>query len=226
MNVFIDIETIPQQPEEATKAEIAKTIEAPAAMKKPETIKAWHDGEGKYAGVKEKAIDDAYRKTSFDGAKGEICSIAWKADGDNQIESASRAKYSEREVIRGFFDSVSLLCKGRPPFFIGQFIGGFDLKFIFHRAIILGVRPPFGIPFAGRHGKDFYCTQAAWAGFGGRMSQDNLCKALGIEGKPDDIDGSKVWDFYKAGKIDRIEEYNRYDVETVETIYNRINFKG
>ena len=58
------------------------------------------------------------------------------------------------------------------------------------------------------------------------MSQNNLCKALGIEGKPGDIDGSKVWDFYKAGKIDRIEEYNRHDVETVEKIYNRINFKG
>ena len=62
MNVFLDIETIPEQPEESAKALIAETIEAPAAMKKPETIKAWHDGEGKYEGVKEKAIDDAYRK--------------------------------------------------------------------------------------------------------------------------------------------------------------------
>ena len=56
------------------------------------------------------------------------------------------------------------------------------------------------------------------------MSQDNLCKALGIKGKPDDIDGSKVWDFYKAGKIDEIEDYNRDDVDKVRQIYNRINF--
>jgi predicted PolB exonuclease-like 3'-5' exonuclease len=224
MNVFIDIETIPQQPEEATKAEIAKTIEAPAAMKKAETIKAWHDGEGKYEGVKAKAIDDAYRKTSFDGAKGEICSIAWKVN--DGVTSISRADYSEEEMLTVFFDTLHIDCNGRPPYFIGQYLGGFDLKFIFHRAIILGVKPPFKIPFDGRHKSDFYCTQAAWAGYGGRMSQDNLCAALGIKGKPDDIDGSKVWDFYKAGKIDRIEEYNRYDVETVETIYNRINFIG
>ena len=226
MNVFLDIETIPQQPEEEAKALIAETIEAPATMKKAETIKDWHEGNGKYAGVKDAAIEDAYRKTSFDGAKGEICSIAWKVEGFD-INSTSRAGgWSEADMLEQFFTDLKLLCNGRPPYFIGQFIGGFDLKFIFHRSIILGVKPPFAIPFDGRHKSHLYCTQAAWAGFGGRMSQDNLCRALGIEGKPDDIDGSKVWDFYKAGKIERIEEYNRYDVETVEKIYNRINFIG
>jgi len=193
-------------------------------MKKQETIDAWHNGEGKYAGEKDKAIEDAYRKTSFDGAKGQICSIAWKVEGG--VIASCTDKLGEADLLTMFFEDMTAQCNGRPPYFIGQYIGGFDLKFIFHRAVILGIKPPFKIPFNGRHKSDFYCTQQAWAGFGGRMSQDNLCKALGIDGKPDDIDGSKVWDFYKAGKIDRIEEYNRYDVETVEKIYNRINFIG
>ena len=225
MNVFLDIETIPEQPEAEAKSLIAETIEAPATMKKAETIKGWHDGNGKYAGVKDAAIEDAYRKTSFDGAKGEICSIAWKVGGFD-IDSTSRVDTDEKDMLRDFFYDLKSKCNGRPPFFIGQYVAGFDLKFLFHRSIINQVNPGFKIPFDGRHTKDFYCTQAAWAGYNGRMSQDNLCKALGIEGKPDDIDGSKVWDFYKAGKIDRIEEYNRYDVETVEKIYNRINFRG
>lgn len=224
MNVFIDIETIPQQPEMESKALIAETIQAPAKMTKSETISDWHEGKGKYAGVKDAAIEDAYRKTSFDGAKGQICSIAWKVDGG--VIASATDKDGEKEMLELFFEDMIAQLNDRPPYFVGQYIGGFDLKFIFHRAIILGVKPPFKIPFDGRHGSSFYCTQAAWAGFGGRMSQENLCKALGIEGKPDDIDGSKVWDFYKAGKIDRIEEYNRYDVETVEKIYNRINFIG
>jgi len=224
MNVFLDIETIPEQPEVLAKAHIARSIEAPSTMKKAETIEAWHKGEGKYEGVKEAAIEDAYRKTSFDGAKGEICSIAWRVEGTN-VASISRVNASEPEMLQAFFEMVNHNCKGRPPFFIGQYVAGFDLKFLFHRSIINQVNPGFKIPFDGRHTKDFYCTQAAWAGYNGRMSQDNLCKALGIEGKPDDIDGSKVWDFYKAGKIDRIEEYNRHDVETVIEIYNRINFK-
>jgi hypothetical protein len=224
VKVFLDIETIPAQPEEATKLEIARSIKAPAKMTKAETIADWHQGNGKYAGVKDAAIEEAYRKTSFDGARGEVCSIAWKVDGCD-VDSIASNVTDEKEMLSLFFKTISNDCRGRPPFFIGQYIGGFDLKFIFHRAVILEVNPGFKIPFDGRHGKDFYCTQAAWAGFGGRMSQDNLCKALGIEGKPGDIDGSKVWDFYKAGKIDRIEEYNRHDVETVEKIYNRINFK-
>jgi len=65
----------------------------------------------------------------------------------------------------------------------------------------------------------------AWAGYGNRISQDSLCAALGIEGKPDDIDGSKVWDFYKAGKIEQIAQYNANDVLTVRKIYNRLHFQ-
>ena len=64
----------------------------------------------------------------------------------------------------------------------------------------------------------------AWCGFKDRISQDNLCKALGIEGKPSDISGENVWDFYRAGGIDRIEEYNRDDVEKAREIYKRLNF--
>ena len=90
--------------------------------------------------------------------------------------------------------------------------------------MILGVQPPFEIDFNGRHGKAFYDTQIAWAGFKGRMSQDNLCAALGIEGKPGDIDGSKVWGFVKEGKVDRVAEYNRDDVQKNREIYKRLNF--
>jgi hypothetical protein len=227
MNVFLDIETIPAQPEEATKEEIRSSIQAPATMKKAETIQEWHEGKGKYAGVKDEAVEKAYRDTSFNGAKGQVCSIAWIANG--VLDSVSTEGKSEEDILRYFFGSISKSGRDRPPFFIGHYVAGFDLKFLFHRAIILGVNfsaiANFKLPFDGRHGKDYYCTQAAWAGFNGKISQNNLCKALGIEGKPGDIDGSKVWDFVKAGDIKRVEEYNRHDVETVEKIYNRLNFR-
>lgn len=228
MNIYLDIETIPQQPEAEVKAEIAKTIEAPKTISKPETIQEWHEGKGKYAGVKDAAIEDAYRKTSLDGSKGQICSIAYATDTTGP-ESISIGNFSEYQVIDGAFFHISNILAGesktpREPFFIGHYIGGFDLKFLWQRAVILGIKPPFKLPFDGRHGSHYYCTMQAWAGFKERISQDNLCKALGIEGKPDDIDGSKVWDFVKAGNIDRVAEYNRDDVEKVRMIYNRLNF--
>ena len=39
-----------------------------------------------------------------------------------------------------------------------------------------------------------------------------------------EIDGSKVWDYYKEGKIDEIEQYNRQDVEQARLIYKKLNF--
>ncbi len=231
MNVYTDIESIPEQPEEEAKKAIAGTIKPPATMSKPETIEAWHNGGGKYAGAKDAAIEEVYRKTSFDGGRGQICSIAWAIEDDN-IDSYSLEPRSEYDIIELFFDRIYYHCtareKGGPtlvrtPFFIGHNIT-FDLKFLFHRAVVLGIRPPFKLPFDGRHGKDFYCTMQAWDGYRDRISQDNLCKALGIEGKPNDIDGSKVWDHFKAGNISRIAEYNRDDVAKVRRIYKRINF--
>ena len=226
MKIWIDIETVPTQPELETKAEIAKSIKHPAAMKKAETIQAWHEGEGKYAGEKAKSIEDAYRKTSLDGTKGEVVSVSWHSEngkGGTNYRDIFNEKQDEASLLEVLFDDIRLACDGRPPFFIGHNIR-FDLKFLFQRSIIRGVNPEFKIPFSGRHEQNFYCTMEAWAGFNGRISQDNLCKALGIEGKPCDIDGSKVWDFVKAGDIVRVADYNEDDTDKVIKIYNKLNF--
>ncbi len=244
MNVFLDIETIPAQgdsfneyleaekrefkaPSTLTKtqacADLGLTGNDAKFTSKDDAIRSW---EQKFAEEKAPEVaEEKWRKTSFDGAAGEIISIAWAFE-DGEINCAYRdVGGSEEDLLADFFKSISDECGRHKPFFIGQFVAGFDLKFIFHRAVILGVKPPFDLPFDGYHNKDFYCTQIAWAGRGGRMSQDNLCKALGIQGKPDDIDGSKVWDFVKAGDVERVAEYNKDDVSKVRQIYNQLTFK-
>ena len=226
-SIYIDIETVPSQPEEETKAEIAKTIEAPAQMKKAETIAEWHNGAGKYAGVKDAAIEEAYRKGALDGAKGEIISIAF-SDGDEMLCEYRLKSYKEEDLLSNVFYTIEELCEKKQhksqPYFIGHNVS-WDLKFIWHRSVILGIKPPFKLPFGGKHKSDYYDNMQAWAGYNQRISQDNLAKALGIPGKPDDIDGSNVWTHVKAGNVGRVAEYNKYDVETVIEIYNRINFK-
>tara|TARA_Y100000310_G_scaffold327068_1_gene392852 strand:+ start:1700 stop:2398 length:699 start_codon:yes stop_codon:yes gene_type:complete len=228
VNLFFDIETIPQQPEAEAKKLIAETIEAPSTMKKADTIADWHSGAGKYAGAKDAAIEEAYRKTALDGAKGGIISIAW-AVGNGETASFSRAINQSES---GFIQDALILIEthfsinkisANTAYFIGHNIP-FDLKFLFHRCVVLGIKPPFKLPFSGRHKSDYFDNMQAWAGYNQRISQDNLCKALGIEGKPDDICGSKVWDYAKEGRIAEIEEYNRDDVNKVKAIYNRINF--
>ena len=222
MNVFIDIETIPAQPEDKAKQLIAESISAPKTMSKAETIQAWHDGEGKYAGEKEKAIEEKYRKTALDGTTGEIISIAYTVENDD-TQSVSRSLDCDEGVfIASVMDDINFNLGARPPRFIGHNIR-FDLRFLFQRCAVHSIRPTFSFKQYGRHDTDFFCTMEAWAGYGKRISQDNLCKALGIEGKPGDIDGSKVWDFVKAGDIGRVQGYNADDVEKVRKIYARIS---
>ena len=245
MNVYFDIETIPCQKvglDYASFLEAEKeNFKAPSTLtkgkacedlgitdndakftSKDDAIAKW---EHKFAAEKAPEVaEEKWRKTSFDGGHGEIISLSWAVE-DGEIKSISRPLgASEGEMISAFFDAVGNELNKRPPFFIGQFVAGFDLKFLFHRCVVLKIKPAFKLPFNGRHDNDFYCTQIAWAGFKGRMSQDNMCKALGIEGKPGDIDGSKVWDFVKAGDVKRVEEYNRDDVFKVRELHKRLTF--
>ena len=68
----------------------------------------------------------------------------------------------------------------------------------------------------------------AWAGARGTVSLDKLCKVFGIATKgseiEDEIDGSKVWEFVQAGRIDDVAKYCAGDVERVRQIHKRLTF--
>jgi hypothetical protein len=243
-NVIIDIETIPDQrtgakerfikesvenfkaPSKFTKGQAAKDLGRTAEEVKfigaADLIAEW---EKHFAPIKAEQVGiDTWRKTSFDGAQGELFSVAW-AVGDGEILGMYRGlSECEASFLDAVFASIKESVGNHSPFFIGQYVAGFDLKFLFKRAVILGVEPPFKLPFSGRHEQHFYDLQQAWEGFGGRCSLDTMCKALGIEGKPDDIDGSQVWDYVERGEYEKVMEYNKYDVEQTRKVYKRFNF--
>lgn len=242
MNTFIDIETIPGQgtyesflkdavenfkaPSSLTKtqacADLGLTGDTAKYTSKDDAVAMWV---AKFS--EEKAPEVAehnWRKTALDGTQGEVISVAWAVEDATVISDYREPRESEAELIADVFRVIEHDLQGRPPTFIAH-NAPFDLKFLFRRAVILGVEPPFKLPFRGRHGHDYFCTSEAWCEYGERISLNNICKALGIEGKPDDIDGSKVWDFVKAGYVERVAEYNEWDVEQLRKVYNRLNFK-
>lgn len=214
MKVVFDIETIPTQSLEAI-AEIAKGITAPGTYKKPESIAEWE------ATQKPAAIDEAVLKTSFDGAYGSICCIGWAIDGD-EIKSAVGA---EKSILEAFFnDLVENNPRSLEPIFIGHNVSAFDLRFLFQRAIILGIKPPAFIPFNAKSwDNQIFDTMTYFAGYGNRISLDKLSKCLGLEGKTG-ITGTDVWPMYQAGKIYEIAEYCRHDVELTRKVYKRLTF--
>lgn len=217
MNLYIDIETIPGQAD-WIKEEAVEKVKPPGNIKKPESIAKWMD---ENAG---QAADEAWHKTSFDGSRGEIICICW-AFGDGEIQSSSRSLgESEADLLKRFYDG--LLNAGPANTWVGHYITGFDLRFIWQRSVINNVKPSIRVPYDAKPwDRAVFDTKIEWAGLQstGTGSLDATCKALGYDGKGD-IDGSMVWDYVKDGKISEIVEYCKDDVNKARLLHKRMTF--
>lgn len=217
MNLFIDIETIPSQSPEV-HARIADTITPPANYKKADTIAQW-EIEQKPALVKE-----AIAKTSFDGSVGHVCCIGWAFDDRPATAELGYPEY-ERDLISLFIDRASDWVENnhnRYPTIIGHNVVNFDIRFLWQRAIVLGIRMPSWFPRDPKPwGNDVFDTMTAFAGQHGTIGMDRLCLALGMDGKGE-IDGSMIADLWAAGEYEKISAYCRADVERTRAIHRRM----
>lgn len=213
--LYLDIETIPAS-DPAIIAEIAANVTPPAAMKKAETIAAWE------ATQKADAVTEAVAKTSFNGAFGQVCCISWAWD-EGETTSASMPVRTETEMLAAFSAIVSA---SRPsnemPIIVGHYVADFDLRFLWQRAFVLGVRMPAWWPKDPKPwSREVHDTMNMWAGAKGSISLDNLCKVLGVEGKTG-VDGSMVAGMWQRGEHEAIAEYCRDDVERVRNVHRKM----
>jgi len=216
-NVYLDIETIPNQSPEY-RAKVRANIKPPATIKKPESIMAWLEENA------ETATDEVIAKTSFDPAHGHICCIGWAVDAEPVQSTSIEHVQDESAALAYFFDGI--IPKHGLVRFIGHNVSGFDLRFLINRAIVLGVTIPKIIPRDIKPwSQDIFDTMVAWAGARGTIGQDRLCEALGLPGKGD-FDGSMVAAAWAAGEHEKIATYCRADVETVRSIHARFEAVG
>ena len=108
---------------------------------------------------------------------------------------------------------------------VGHNIIGFDLPFIFQRCLVncVPVRP--FVNLAEYNVRGVFDTMHRWwlGDKRSRVSLDDLAWALGIESsKTDEVEGSKVFDLYQAGKLEKIREYNLNDVRVTRKVYERM----
>ena len=107
---------------------------------------------------------------------------------------------------------------------VGHNIIGFDLPFIFQRCLAhsLQARPFVNLSEYNVRGV-FDTMHRWWLGAKRFVSLDDIAWALGIESsKTSDVEGSKVFDLYQAGKLDLIREYNLNDVRVTRKVYERM----
>ena len=241
----MDLETIPDQtPGALEKIMEAITVKSPD-LTKPKLIDAlglcqkndkfktvaelkefWLELHGEQA--REEQATEQWLKTSFDGAKGQICCIG-AAYEDNEPVSFVGA---EIDILKQFNEWVHSISAVRavesaiPPNFIGHNLIKFDLPFLHKRMVINGVKPKFKLIPHARHGLTAFDTMIEWCGFGNGISMDNLADALGLKGKTEGMDGSQVWPEYQKGNIDKIASYCIDDIICTRNIYNKLTFKG
>lgn len=223
MNIYIDIETLPNP---AFRGDI--TVSPPGNMSKPETIAKWREE------CEQQAIEAEFRKLGLDGTRGQIFCIAWALD-DGEVSCISQDQYPssdspEGTVLFAFIQALKgsfYATPGKPEVikWVGHYITGFDLRFIWQRCVVNNIKPTVTIPYDAKPwGDNVFDTCSQWKGSGSSSgSMDAICKAFGIDGKGD-MDGSKVYDEYLAGNYQKIVDYCKGDVERVRQIHKRMTF--
>jgi len=131
---------------------------------------------------------------------------------------------SEAEVLAGFLQLLhDYDCETDE--IVGHNILSFDLPFIFQRCLInnIPVRPFINLGEYNVRGV-FDTMRHWWLGDRrSRVSLDDIAWALGIESsKTSEVEGSKVFDLYQAGRLAEIREYNLNDVRVTRKIYERM----
>ncbi len=210
--LFLDIETIPA-PEE--KRDALRTLLEKKLEKK--RVRQEETGEEVTALFTEEDFEQFVLGTSFDGAFGRIVCIGHALNAEPVDAFAG----DERMILEDFWKKAE-----RVQRFVGHNIIDFDMRFIYQRSIILGVRPSQDLSFARYRSTPMYDTMKEWSKWGqGMIGLETLAVALDIPSPKDGgIDGSQVFSFYQAGKVAEIVEYCKRDVETTRAVYERMVF--
>jgi len=241
---FLDLETIPDMRPGAREKYIdqcANNFKAPSTLTKEKAavdlgltdkdeikftskdamIARW---ETTFAATKAIEVADAeWRKGSFDGGYGRLAVIGYAFNDEPEKHIICDDESSG--ISQFLMDVHYAMEKGHNAGieYIGHNIIGFDLPFIWKRAVINGL-PHAGIPKDAKHGMGrVFDTMTAWAGYKDRISLDNLAGILGLPSSKNEMDGSMVCDYWLEGRTEEIATYCKKDVELTRQIYERIS---
>jgi 3'-5' exonuclease len=134
---------------------------------------------------------------------------AWKVDACGAPHVGDS---DEKQLIRSFVERVSEL----RPVLVSFNGNSFDLPVLRYRAMVHGLAAP-GLnarKYFNRYGDDAVdlCDLLSSYSPTSRTTLNEFAKIIGLPGKPDDIDGSLVSEYFKAGRIREIADYCKGDV--------------
>ena len=168
----------------------------------------------------EKDFEKYLAQTSFDGGFGRIACVSC---GIN--DEAIRTLFGdEHEILQDFWK----VAKGI-DLFVGFNVMDFDLRFIYQRSIVLGVKPTVELSFARYRNFPIFDIMHEWKkwNMNSSISLDTLAKILNFPtSKGGAIEGKDVAKAFEDGRIKEICQYCEKDVELVRKIYKKMTFEN
>jgi len=107
---------------------------------------------------------------------------------------------------------------------VGHNVVGFDLPFLFQRCLVHNIKTKPFVDLADFHARGVFDTMHHWwLGAKRHVSLDEIAWAMGFESsKTAEVEGSKVFDLYHAGRLAEIRQYNLNDVRVTRKVYERM----
>lgn len=230
MELFIDIETFGQKPEEkelilptrddvklGNLKDVAK-IEMKIQEALPVMIaeaKAKHD----------EAFDKEWRGNALKSTKGSIIAISYAIDNQPVVNLSAKTEKQEVVILNDLNDALGEIAPHIPTLrTVAHYGKGFDFPWLRHRAIKYGFRNIYNaFTYNGRYDNRAVDTLELFQGtdFRNHYSLDSIATFFGLEGKTG-MTGADVHDAFLAGEHGKIAEYCGHDVEVLRNVYNKI----
>jgi predicted PolB exonuclease-like 3'-5' exonuclease len=134
---------------------------------------------------------------------------------------------SEKLLISSFVDRIAQLA----PQLVTFNGSSFDLPVLRYRAMVNGVAAP-GLslrPYFNRYTEDAIDLCDVLSSFSpqGKATLHELCRVMGLRGKPDGMSGGEVEKYYRDGRIHEIAKYCESDVVNTYRVWLRYElFRG
>ena len=221
-NLFLDIETIGAVRQDVREF-IANTIKPPATIKLPASLEKWHKES------KPEAVEEAIAKTGLDGAFGQIVVIGY---GFDDADEPGAIYGLQEDVVLDRFNEMLHEHFGPSMYsavtVVGHNVANFDLRFLYQRYVVNGIRPHPIINVAVNakpwDSTKVFDTMVQFAGVGNRISLDKLCMALTIASPKGEMDGSMVSQAVADGRLEEVAAYCKRDVVATRECYRRMTF--
>jgi hypothetical protein len=179
-----------------------------------------------------------YQLGSLNSTSGRVLSIAvhvgsvpgFEIEGMAQAQSeyvfGIDAEGNEQEEAQALSDFLILMADFDVECdeIVGHNIIGFDLPFIFQRCLANNIAAKPFVNLGEYNVRGVFDTMRGWwLGGRQRVGLDDMAWALGFESsKTSEVEGSKVFELYQAGRLAEIREYNLNDVRVTRKAYERM----